>query len=536
MATITVAGTNIIIKAPRMLPTIGTFTSASLPNLPTKTSVKPEITKGITSLSPTLSSPIITPITTSIVATVAVCTLGNNPMITARTTPIRKAHPPTTSPKLAFAISSPPFIIICILGFINIFNLYQIVINVIAESFFILTAVFAGVLIGTLTGIAPGIHINLISAILLSASSFFLAHSSVSPMILAAFLVSIAITHTFVDFIPSIFLGAPDQDDNALSILPGHEMLNKGKAYEAVIYTLYGSFSALFIILFFSPIFFFFLPKIYPYAQRIMPFILIVSSFFLIYFEKSSRRWAIIIFLLSGILGMITLNLPLNNSLLPLFTGLFGISSLITSLSKKQKIPKQEVMKLKDIKVEKKSFSRSITASVIASPLCSFLPGMGSGQAAVIGGEVMGNLDRREFLILLGSINTVVTGLSFVTLYAIGKARTGIASAVGQLINLSPKAVIILTIIILISGFLASLVTIFCAKFFAERISLIDYSKLSKYVLAFLVSVVFIFSGWLGIILMAVSAVLGLLCIYSGIRRTHLMGCLVIPAIFLLWL
>ena len=33
---------------------------------------------------------------------------------------------------------------------------------------------------------------------------------------------------TFIDFIPSIFLGCPDTDTE-LSILPGHELLKKGE-------------------------------------------------------------------------------------------------------------------------------------------------------------------------------------------------------------------------------------------------------------------------------------------------------------------
>src|SRR3972149_2659925 len=155
----------------------------------------------------------------------------------------------------------------------------------------LILALIIGILIGTLTGLTPGIHINLVSAILVSISVSLLAQIPV--LALVVFLVALAITHTFVDYIPSIFLGAPNEN-NFLSILPGHEMLNEGKAYDAVVYTLYGSLSALAIILIFSPLFFFFLPTFYNYAERIMPFILILASFFLIYFEKSSKIWAII--------------------------------------------------------------------------------------------------------------------------------------------------------------------------------------------------------------------------------------------------
>ena len=124
---------------------------------------------------------------------------------------------------------------------------------------FIIALIF-GVIAGTITGLTPGIHINLVSAFLISSYSIFLI--SISPISLAIFIVSMTITHTFLDFIPSIFLGAPDED-TSLSILPGHELLNKGKGYEAVILTLYGSCLGIIIILLLTPVFIFLLPYVY---------------------------------------------------------------------------------------------------------------------------------------------------------------------------------------------------------------------------------------------------------------------------------
>ncbi len=393
----------------------------------------------------------------------------------------------------------------------------------------LILASLIGIILGSLTGLLPGIHMNLVSAIMLASIGILL--NTFSPIALTAFLVALAITHTFIDFIPSVFLGAPSQDDTALSILPGHEMLLKGKAHEAIIYTLYGSLTALGLILFLSPLFYFFLPKIYPYAERIMPFILILASCFLIYFEKTNKIWAIIIFALSGILGLATLNLPLKEPLLPLFTGLFGISSLWTSFSKKEKIPLQKISRLRNVKIKRNSFLKAIYASALASPLCSFLPGLGSGQAAVIGSEVVGNLNKKEFLVLLGAINTIVVGLSFMTLYVIGRARTGVAVAVGKILELTLSNMLIITAIIVLSGALAFFLTLYFSQLFSKWIVKINYQKLSVYIMAFLAFITLCFSGWTGLLVMIVSASLGLLCIYSGIRRTHMMGCLIIPAI-----
>jgi len=391
-------------------------------------------------------------------------------------------------------------------------------------------ALFLGVIAGTITGLIPGIHINLVAIFLVSSSAFFLKFTS--PLSLAIFIVSMSITHTFLDFIPSILLGAPDED-TSLSILPGHELLLKGRGYEAIIYTLYGSIIAIPIILLFTPLFIFILPKIFFYLKFIMFFILVFISSYLIIREEN-KLLAFLIFLLSGFLGLATLNLSLKESLLPLLTGLFGSSSLITSIIKKEKIPKQKILNFKKIKPKIREIKNSIIATILASPLCSFLPALGSSQAAVIGSDMTKEKNKKEFLILLGSINTIVMGLSFVTLYSIQATRTGSAVAVQKILeNFTPNNLIIILATIIFSSILASFLTIFLARFFSKNVSRINYKYLSMAVLIFLAVVVFIFSNFLGLLIFIIATFTGLAAILLKVRRTNLMGCLMLPSILL---
>lgn len=390
-------------------------------------------------------------------------------------------------------------------------------------------ALFLGILAGTITGLTPGIHVNLVSAFLISSSAFFLAITS--PIAIAVFIVAMTITHTFLDFIPSIFLGAPDED-SVLSVLPGHEMLNKGKGYEAVILTLYGSILGIIIIFLLTPFFLFILPLFYLYIKTIMFFVLVLASLYLIIREKSIT--AFMIFLLAGFLGLATLNLNMKESLLPLLTGLFGSSSLITSIMKKTKLPEQKITNFKKIKITKKELLSSGLAAILSAPLCSFLPALGSGQAAVIGTDITGETSRRQFLILLGAINTIVAGLSFIALYSIQVARTGTAVAIQEILeNFSSPDLIIILITILISGIFASFLTIFLAKFFSRKISSINYQKLSIFILIFLTIIVLIFSGFLGFLVFIVATATGLTTILTGVRRTNLMASLMLPAVLL---
>jgi len=388
----------------------------------------------------------------------------------------------------------------------------------------IILSLLIGTIVGIFTGLIPGIHINLIGIILVSLVSkvFF----SVEPIYLITFIVSVAITHTFLDFIPSIFLGCPDTDTE-LSILPGHELLKKGLGYEAVVLTAYGSLFAVFILILIAYPSILIVPKIYNLIKNIVPFLLIFVSFFLILSEKNKIP-AMMVFILSGILGLSVLNLNSNSDkfLLPLLTGLFGSSNLILSIKNKVSIPKQE------IKFSKTNYIKPLLGSIIASPICSFLPGLGSGQAAIIG-NMISKTNRKGFLVLLGATNTLVMGFSFISLYLISKTRTGAAVAVREIIgNFSKEVLILILIIILINGIISFFLTKYLAKLFSTKIGSLDYKKLSLITLFILTIIVFFASGNLGLIILMISTMLGIFSISQKVRRTNMMGCLLIPTIF----
>ena len=205
----------------------------------------------------------------------------------------------------------------------------------------ILIFLLLGIIAGTFTGLFPGIHINLVGAALvsLSATLFF----SLNPVFLAVFIISMAMTHTFLDFIPSVFLGCPNTD-TSLSVLPGHELLKEGKGCEAIALTAYGGLMAIFMIFLVSALAFLGMKPIYEILKipYVMASILIIVSFLLIFSEKKKFN-SLLVFLLAGILGLLVLNFKtLNQPLLPLLGGLFGASSLILSIKNKVEIPKQE--------------------------------------------------------------------------------------------------------------------------------------------------------------------------------------------------
>ena len=394
----------------------------------------------------------------------------------------------------------------------------------------IILALAIGIACGTFTGLMPGIHINLIAAFLLSSLGYF---SSIPLISLAIFIVAMSITHVFIDFIPSIYLGAPD-DENFLSILQGHKMLKQGKAHEAFVFTLYGGLTAIPIILIFTPVFIWFLPGLFAIIKSIMPFLLIFISLYLILREENTLN-AVIVFFLAGFLGYLTFNLPIKQPLMPLLSGLFGLSSLFISLKQKPKINKQKIISLKEIKLPKKDLIKSTLSAAISSPLCSFLPGIGSGHAAVLASEISNkneNKNPKSFLFMLGIINTVVMSLSFVTAYAIQKTRTGSAVAVRTLLKqISFNNLLIILAVIIVACIAAFFLGIYLSKLTSRFINKINYTYLTIIIITIILMFNMVFSNFFGFIVLLIASCLGLFTILSNSRRINMMGSLILPSI-----
>lgn len=391
----------------------------------------------------------------------------------------------------------------------------------------ILIAILLGVLAGTFTGLIPGVHVNLLSILLLSSSLFLLDYFS--PLSLALFIVAMAITHTFLSSIPSIFLGAPD-GGMELSVLPGHKLLLEGRGYEAVFLTVVGSFFAVIVALSLVPILIPLMEWGYPLIQPYIVWILIAASVMLIYRESKSRFGALLVYLLAGLLGIGVLTMPrLEQPLFPMLSGLFGISILVLSLMKKTKIPEQ---KITYPKLEIKEVLNYLGLGFIASLLTGTLPGLGASQAAIIASSVKKKNKPENFLMLLGSINTVVMIVSFIALYSIDKARNGAVVVISKILGEFNFGYLILFLVVsLFVAGIASVLALKISKLFSKFMTKVHYGNLCMSVISLIIILVFIITGPLGLFILVVSSFLGMIPSLMGIGKNHLMGCLLFPII-----
>jgi putative membrane protein len=394
----------------------------------------------------------------------------------------------------------------------------------------ILTAVFCGIGAGIVTGLIPGIHINLISLLLVSLSGYFLGFTH--PLILGVFIIAMAVTHTFLDVIPSVFLGAPDSD-TALAVLPGHKLLLQGRGYEAIKLATIGSLlclcSTVFIIPFLIPA----VPLIYSFIQPFIGWILIMVVVFMVLKENGldKKLWAMIVFFLSGVLGMIVLEIPnLEQPLFGMLSGLFGVSILIISLFQKTKIPEQRITEM--IKMKKRDVLKVIGVGTFSGSLTALFPGLGAAQAAIIGSQLIRKIEEYSFIILVGGINTVNFVFSLATLFALGKARNGAVLAVLEILKeIDLNGIIVFLCAALITGGIATFLALLFTRIFARFITKVNYQILCICVIFLIVCLVFYFSSWLGIFVLVVSTFIGMIPSFTGVKKSSAMGCLLLPVI-----
>jgi len=391
----------------------------------------------------------------------------------------------------------------------------------------IIIAILIGTFLGTITGLIPGIHINLLALLILSFSP--LALTITTPIILTVVIVAMAITHTFLDTIPSIFLGAPDPE-TALSVLPGHKMLLKGEGYSAVILTVMGSLSAIIISVALTPIILPIVEFLYPLIKTYISYILITASSFLILKEKKSKLWALMIFLMAGTLGIASLNIPtIRNPLFPLLSGLFGTSMLVISIKENTLIPKQN---FNFPTIKKSKAYQAIAASFVSGSCCSFLPGLGPSQAAIIGQQMTKNIGDKGFLILIGALNTINMILSFIALYSLNTARNGAIVIITSILKSFSKNHLILYLgtALIVAG-IATILAIYISKTFSKIIPKLNYKILCALIILLIAILVFILSGPLGFLVLIIATFVGLIPQIKSVGKNHLMGCLILPVI-----
>ena len=413
-----------------------------------------------------------------------------------------------------------------------------------------------GFLLGIISGLIPGIHVNNFALILLALSPSFL-DLNVAPFYIAVAILSNSITHTFLDIIPSIFLGAPEAD-TALAVLPGHALLMEGRGSEAVRLSALGSAGSVVVSLIIAIPMAYFFSNVYATISEYIGWILILIVILMIATENGEvvegqgslvhlkfKFYAIMVFVVSGMLGLFAFKFesmmrPLiefgePSILLPLLSGLFGASMLIISLMTESEIPPQE--KCGRFVLSRKRIIRGMTTGSLAGSFVAWLPGVSSAVGTIIARlfvrEEPDGDSPKEFIVAVSGTNTSNAIFSLIALFTIHKARNGAVVAITSLkidhwdISIMP----ILLIVVVYVSIIAYYTTIYLGDKAADYLTKINYSTLCKSVLSALSIIVFIFTGWYGLIIFFIATPIGMATSFAKIRKTHAMGVIMLPVI-----
>ena len=402
-----------------------------------------------------------------------------------------------------------------------------------------------GAAAGTFSGLVPGIHVNTLAMLLLLASPYLLdvlsgfVPEGYGPLLLSCAVMSAAVVHSSIDFVPSAFIGIPDAE-TVLNVLPAHRMILDGEGMAAVrcaaIGSLTGAATSLILAV---PMYILLSGELGDYLDSITVGALLIVLALMILDEKPGRRIAAtVITALSAAAGLIVMIgiLPMSSmfdlepeTMFPLLTGLFGIPSLLTA-DRNTDLPPQTdderlpVSPLHGIK------------GVLTGSVTGWFPGITSTAGAAIAGHIFSTGGTRGFISMVSSIGTASTMFAFITLCINGKERSGTMSVIGSLLqdadlSLGSVAFVSMMAAMGIASILAYLLTIWSGKAmcgFLRRMNMLVFNRI---ILVSMIVLTVLFCGYWGIVVLIACTLIGLLPILLGTRRIHLTACLTVPVL-----
>lgn len=390
----------------------------------------------------------------------------------------------------------------------------------------ILIGVGCGVLLGTVSGIIPGVHANTLAGVLLGLQSPLLA--LLGPVALAGTLFAALITHTFVDAIPSTFLGIPEAD-TSLSVLPAHALCIEGNGEEAVRIAALGSACAMISAVPVSILCFLLLPAIQPFFDWWIGILLIASIGYMIV-TSEAPGWAFTIFVFSGILGIFALHYTFlswhtlsggSAILMPLLSGLFGISVLL--VSSQGSLPEQH---FSGLRIGDKAVMKYSLLGTGAGIAVGWLPGLSTASANGVLASVIGyEKDRRSYILATSAANTANAFIGLAALFALSRMRNGVMAALSQLPLPSMGELMVVGIL---AASAAYIVTIRLSSS-ARRLNGFDSKILNQGVIAFVILLCIILTGPFGLLVLLLATMVGLVPHLVNVPRMYCMGAIMVP-------
>jgi len=410
------------------------------------------------------------------------------------------------------------------------------------EPLTLVLAFLVGMATGILSGLTPGLHVN-VAAALLAASAPVWTSLGLPPLAAAVGIVTAAVAHAFFEAVPSLFLGVPS--DEAYALLPAHRLVRRGRGLEALGYTVSGAMWGLVLGVAVVAGLLALEARGLPLASSLdgllrpwMGWLLAGISLLLIVTDQRSG-WALVVFMASGLLGLVVFASPLFpgegaafGALFPALTGLFGAAGLLLALRNPgASLPRQD---------ETSQPSHvpwgAALAGLLGGMAVGLLPGLGAGNAAALASLRRSGPETessgRRYLVMVSSINLSDALFGIAALALLARSRSGASAALetffpepgrGQLLTLG--------LAMLAAGLVSNQLLRGNGLRLARLINHLHPGGLNGATLVFLVLLVAWTTGAWGVVLLAAASLLGLVAPLSGARRAQAMGFFLVPTI-----
>ncbi|WP_436343295.1 tripartite tricarboxylate transporter permease [Natronorubrum sp. FCH18a] len=391
--------------------------------------------------------------------------------------------------------------------------------------------ILAGALLGSCSGLVPGLHANNFALLLAG----FAPSIPGEPLFVGCAMLAAGVVHTFLNAVPAMALGVPDAE-MAVTALPGHRMVLEGRGYEAIRLSALGSVLAVLLAVPLALPITWGVTAAYPTIRDNLGLLLAMVVVALIASEYTwrARIGGFVSFVLAAALGLLTLDLspdaPLEagGMLAPLFAGLFGAPVLIDAVFGSGIPPQYE----ERIEMPRSLVGATAFAGALAGAVVGYIPGVSAAIAAVaVLVLVPGQSGDRGYIVATSGVDTANTIFALFALVAIGQPRTGVMVAFEN-VN-APLELPILVAGVVLAGLFGFVLVIVVGETYLDIVGTMEYWKISVAVLGLLCALSYLFTGLVGIVVFAVAAAIGMVPVRLRARRVHLMGVLIGPLLLM---
>jgi putative membrane protein len=208
---------------------------------------------------------------------------------------------------------------------------------------------------------------------------------------------------------------------------------------------------------------------------------------------------------------------------MPLLTGLFGVSVLLTA--SQGVIPEQH---FRGIRMEDRTIIKCTFLGTIAGVAVGWLPGLSTASAnGVLASLINYDKDRRAYILATNSANTANAFIGLAALFALSRMRNGVMVALSELPLPTMSE---MTVAGVLAAFAAYIITIALSRS-AGRFNGIDGRVLNRSVIAFIVVLCIIITGPFGVAILIIATILGLVPYLVNVPRVYCMGVIMVPVI-----